>query len=34
MRLIIVINDKIRNFKNEKSLNFLIDSLIEFGLDP
>ena len=28
------INAKIRNFKNEKILNFLIDPLIESGPDP
>ena len=28
------INAKIRNFKNEKILNFLIDFLIESGPDP
>ena len=28
------INAKIRNFKNEKILNFLIDPLIESGRDP
>ena len=27
------INAKIRNFKNEKIFNYLIDHLIEFGLD-
>ena len=29
-----LINDKIRNFKSEKILNFLIDLLIESGPDP
>ena len=28
------INAKIRNFKNEKILNFLIDPLIESGPNP
>ena len=28
------INAKIRKFKNEKILNFLIDPLIESGSDP
>ena len=29
-----LINDKIRNLKNEKISNFLIDHLIESGPDP
>ena len=29
-----LINDKIRNLKNEKISNFLIDPLIESGPDP
>ena len=29
-----LIDDKIRNFKNEKILNFIVDPLIESGPDP